>query len=497
MQLLGASDGRVVGQYRILAELGRGGMGQVLLGSGPDGRLVALKQVNEQLTADNGFRVRFRHEVAASRMVSGAYTAAVVDADPDAATPWLASVFVPGPSLLEAVSAAGPLPEDAMLRLAAGLACALAEVHRVGLVHRDLKPSNVLLAADGPRVIDFGIARAVDSDESSELTRTGWLVGSPGFMSPEQAEGRELTSASDMFSLGAVLVMAATGHGPFSGPSAVRILYQIVHAEPKLAGIPQRLRPIIERCLAKNPTDRPTPVQLLESIGKLAPSTRPWPAAVHDLITRQCAEVARLLDVTSEQPAKLPTFGEADRRVAEPAGDQSTTQELYPPPPYPQAPYQRSRQRHASGLADAAMILCTVSSLFLAVSGGGFILFGLPTVVNDIPSWAVVLTDVMWGIGDILVLVGTILMWCKKSAGRMLAIIGLSMVVASTLGLELVSLSASLDVIMSPLQYLINVFTVLSLALVLLPSTGRYLKAQRRARYKSPSHPNPDTPLLT
>jgi serine/threonine protein kinase len=152
---------------------------------------------------DAGFRARFRREVDASRAVSGAYTASVVDADPEAEVPWLASVFVPGPSLRQTLDSAGPLPEEAVLRLAAGLAGALADIHRAGLVHRDVKPSNVLLAADGPRVIDFGIARAADGEGGrGELTRSGWLVGSPGFVSPEQAEGRELAAASDVFSLG-------------------------------------------------------------------------------------------------------------------------------------------------------------------------------------------------------------------------------------------------------------------------------------------------------
>ena len=186
MKPLGVFDPPQVGRYWVLAELGRGSMGRVLLGSGPDGRLVAVKQVRAQLTEDEGFRARFRREVDVSRKVSGVYTAAVVDADPDAPIPWLASVFVPGPSLREAVNTAGPLPEASVLRLAAGLAAALTGIHGAGLVHRDLKPSNVLLAEDAPRVIDFGIARAADSESGSEITHTGWLLGSPGFMSPSR-----------------------------------------------------------------------------------------------------------------------------------------------------------------------------------------------------------------------------------------------------------------------------------------------------------------------
>lgn len=302
MKPLGASDPREVGRYRVIAELGVGAMGRVLLGYGADGRLVAVKQVRPQLADDDGFRARFHREVTASRKVSGAYTAAVLDADADAPIPWLASVFIPGPSLREAVDGTGPLPEDAVLRLAAGLAAALAEIHRVGLVHRDLKPSNVLLTEDGPRVIDFGIARAAESDGSTELTRAGWLVGSPGFMSPEQAEGRPLTPASDVFSLGCVLVMACTGQSPFAGPSMPRIVYNLVHSEPDLTAIPQRVRLIIQSCLAKDPTSRPAPAQLLEMIGPIAPSARPWPPQVHRLIAKQHADVARLLSPSDEHP---------------------------------------------------------------------------------------------------------------------------------------------------------------------------------------------------
>jgi serine/threonine protein kinase len=195
-------------------------MGRVLLGAGPDGRLVAVKQVHDRYAADDGFRARFRREVGASRRVSGAYTAAVMDADVEAVTPWLASVFVVGPSLGAAVEAAGALPADAVHRLAVGLATALVEIHRTGLIHRDLKPENVLLAEDGVRVIDFGIARA--AEEEAELTHTGGVIGSPAYMSPEQAEGRMLTPASDVFSLGSVLALALTGRSPSPGPPPCR-----------------------------------------------------------------------------------------------------------------------------------------------------------------------------------------------------------------------------------------------------------------------------------
>lgn len=302
MQPLGPSDVPYVGRYRLLASLGQGGMGRVLLGVAPDGRLAALKQVHADLARDQGFRSRFRREVETSRMVSGAYTAAVMDADPDAPLPWLASVFVAAPSLREAVDAAGPLPLQSIRYLAAGLASALAEIHRVGLIHRDLKPSNVLLAADGPRVIDFGIARATEGD--TELTHTGSVIGSPGFMSPEQAESRPLTAASDVFSLGALLVMASTGHAPFTGASAPQTLYNVVHAQPDMRMVPPDVQRLAAPCLAKDPAQRPTPEQVLDYLGPTAPSTMPWPPPVHALIDRQQAETQRFL--SGPAPAQQP-----------------------------------------------------------------------------------------------------------------------------------------------------------------------------------------------
>ncbi|MFH8370421.1 serine/threonine-protein kinase [Streptomyces sp. NPDC018031] len=298
MRPLGPADPATAGPYRLLAELGRGGMGRVLLGASPDGRLVAVKQVHQRLAADDGFRARFRREVAASRRVSGAYTAAVMDADAEAPLPWLASVFVNGPSLGAAVEESGPLPEESVRRLAAGLATALVEIHRTGLIHRDLKPENVLLAEDGVRVIDFGIARVAEGTEATELTQTGWVVGSPAFMSPEQAEGRELTVAGDVFSLGAVLAMAATGHSPFAAPSMAGTLYNVVHAEPDLSAVAPRLRAVVGPCLAKDPAARPTPEQLLALLGSTAHSGRPWPPAVHRAIAAQRADIDRLLGDT-------------------------------------------------------------------------------------------------------------------------------------------------------------------------------------------------------
>ena len=217
---------RVIGGYRLVGVIGAGGMGRVFLAVGPDGRLAAVKQVLSGLVEDPGFRVRFVREVEASRRVSGAYTAAVMNADPSAASPWLASVYVPGPSLQEVVERSGPLPEQSLRRLAVGLVVALVEIHRVGLVHRDFKPGNVLLTDDGPRVIDFGIA--LIAQDAERLTTTGAVIGTPSYLSPEQIEGWPATPASDIFSLGAILTYAATGAAPWG------------HGAPPAAGAMQR-----------------------------------------------------------------------------------------------------------------------------------------------------------------------------------------------------------------------------------------------------------------
>ncbi|WP_055603143.1 serine/threonine-protein kinase [Streptomyces aureus] len=328
MKPLDDSEPTEVGPYRLLAELGHGGMGRVLLGAAHDGRLAAVKQVHARFASDDDFRARFRREVAASRRVSGAYTAAVMDADADAALPWLASVFVTGPSLGAAVRETGPLPEAAVRRLALGLATALTEIHRVGLIHRDLKPENVLLAEDGVRVIDFGIARAADpgAAEPTQLTQTGWVIGSPPFMSPEQAESRELTPASDVFSLGAVLVLALTGASPFAGSSTFQTLANVVQGVPDLSGVPTGLRGIVEECLAKDPAARPTPARLIGLLGPVPPAARVWPPAVHALVADQQARIGALL---GEGPAPTPTV------VVGPRPDVPVTPAR--PAPYPTA----------------------------------------------------------------------------------------------------------------------------------------------------------------
>ena len=268
MEPLSANDPRVVGEFALRARLGSGGMGRVYLGFSPGGRAVAIKVVHPELARDPEFLRRFRQEVASARLVSGMYTAAVVGSGVDDDPPWLATAYVPGPPLADVVNLRGPLAEAAVWRLAAGLADALRAVHGCGLVHRDLKPGNVLLAADGPHVIDFGISRAF---EGTALTSAGMVVGTPGYMSPEQAEGQQAGPPSDVFSLGCVLAYAATGNAPFGGGSAASILYRVVTAEPDLGGIPASLQQVITACLSKDPAKRIGLAQLTAMISALGP----------------------------------------------------------------------------------------------------------------------------------------------------------------------------------------------------------------------------------
>jgi hypothetical protein len=261
MDQLTAEDPQWIGQYRLLRRLGSGGMGRVYLGRTAGGRTVAVKRVHAEFADDAEFRARFRQEVSAARQVGGRWTAPVFDADTEGPQPWVATGYVAGPSLQAAVREFGPLPATSVRALGTGLAEALAAVHGLGLVHRDVKPSNVLLALDGPRLIDFGITRALDA--AVQLTRTGLLVGSPGYLSPEQAQGAVAGPASDVFSLGAVLAFAAAGTPPFGeGQPAATLLYRVLHEAPDLGRVEPGLRPLVAACMAKNPAERPTPDQL-------------------------------------------------------------------------------------------------------------------------------------------------------------------------------------------------------------------------------------------
>ncbi|MEU3778081.1 serine/threonine-protein kinase [Streptomyces sp. NPDC032472] len=278
-------DPHAVGEFRLEGRLGGGGMGQVFLGRSPGGRPVAVKLVRPELAGDPGFRRRFAMEVEAARRVGGFYTAQVVEADPDADPPWLVTAYIPGPSLHQAVEAHGPLPAEGIAVLGAGLAEGLRAIHACNLVHRDLKPSNVILAADGPRVIDFGITRTLDAT-SPTLSRA--VVGTPSFMSPEQARGHKTGPPSDVFSLGLVLAFAATGRSPFGTGSAEAIVYRIVHDVPDLTGLPAHLADLVHRCLAKSPGDRPEVADIIRELTNSAQTAVPWlPAPVTTMIAER------------------------------------------------------------------------------------------------------------------------------------------------------------------------------------------------------------------
>ena len=358
MQPLEPDDPRTLGQYRMLRRLGSGGMGRVYLARSHGGRTVAVKVVHPHFAVDEVFRERFRREVSSAQRVGGQWTAPVLDADPDAHLPWAATGYVAGPSLQDAVARYGPLPPESVRALGAGLAEALAHVHGLGLLHRDVKPSNVLLTVDGPLLIDFGIARATDS--SASLTSTGVSIGSPGYMAPEQVLGEGSATASDVFSLGAVLAFAATGNPPFSGDNSAVLLYKVVHEKPELAdfgsddaagaagpagsggetaggsggaraeaeggerpdgeaagGGEAGLRALLVDCLTKEPDDRPTTEQLtLRLAGREGDASglirSGWlPGPIVEQVSRRAVELLNLESVAedgrtpshSEQPA--------------------------------------------------------------------------------------------------------------------------------------------------------------------------------------------------
>ncbi|MGW1611926.1 serine/threonine-protein kinase [Streptomyces sp. NPDC002285] len=334
MQPLGVDEPTAVGPYRLLGRLGSGGMGRVYLGRSTGGRTVAVKIVHPHFALDEEFRARFRREVDAARRVGGAWTAPVLDADPQAAVPWVATAYAAGPSLSAAVADSGALPAHSVRALGAGLAEALAAVHELGLVHRDVKPSNVLLTLDGPLLIDFGIARAMDGTAS--LTSTGVSIGSPGYMSPEQIVGKGATGAADVFSLGAVVAYAATGAPPFSGDSSAALLYKVVHEEPELGPLDGEVRELVEACLAKEPGARPTPGEVAR---RLAPDgaarlvTGGWlPGGLVEQVSRSAV---RLLNLEAGEPGETGRPG--DDVASGPVGfsRQATVGEFGPPPVMP------------------------------------------------------------------------------------------------------------------------------------------------------------------
>jgi hypothetical protein len=343
---LQAGDPQRVGPYLLLGRLGSGGMGRVYLARSPGGRQVAVKVIRDELAEDAAFRARFAREVAAARKVGGLFTAPVVDASLDSPVPWLVTEYVPGVSLTEAVEQAGPLPDRTVLAMAAGLAEGLNAIHAAGVIHRDLKPGNVLMAPDGPRIIDFGISSAA---EAAALTDTGVFIGSPGFMSPEQAEGMPVGPLSDIFSLAGVLTYAARGEGPFGGGETAALLYRVVHGTPNLDRIPARIRPLIGRCLSREARARPTAAQFLAELSAAYPAAADltdWlPAAVLRLSAQRTAEPRPASVATGSVPAAgyggpaaqqaLPPLPYANQAYA----GQPYAGQPYTGPPYAGEPY--------------------------------------------------------------------------------------------------------------------------------------------------------------
>ncbi|MFF4547400.1 serine/threonine-protein kinase [Streptomyces sp. NPDC001435] len=357
-EALSPDDPRKIGGYRLCARLGVGGMGRVYLAYTVGGRPVALKVVRPELAEDPGFRYRFAQEVANARRIHGLYTAQVVDAGADATTPWLATTFVPGPSLQQVVHRHGPLPERTVLLLVAGIAEALQAIHAAGVVHRDLKPGNVLVAADGPRVIDFGIARAADAHP---LTGTGLRIGSPGFMAPEQALGLPASPATDVFAMGALIAYIGSGTAPFGdGPDSAS-LYRAIHEEPDLSHLPYGLHELVRLCLAKSPEDRPDTAWLIEA-------ARSHPATGGELrfsdgwLPQQVSnEIHRHTD--------LPTTPPPPATILDPvrsAADAPAASVLPAPAPHQQQPAPATRRAAATALLTTiAFITGAATAYFL------------------------------------------------------------------------------------------------------------------------------------
>ncbi|MFJ8166330.1 protein kinase [Streptomyces sp. NPDC096136] len=345
MMRLRREDPRVVGSFRLHRRLGAGGMGVVYLGSDRRGQRVALKVIRPDLAEDQEFRSRFAREVSAARRIRGGCTARLVAADLEAERPWFATQYVPGPSLHDKVAEEGPLTAAQIAAIGAALSEGLVAVHEAGVVHRDLKPSNILLSPKGPRIIDFGIAWATGA---STLTHVGTAVGSPGFLAPEQVRGAAVTPATDVFSLGATLAYAAMGDSPFGHGSSEVMLYRVVHEEPHLVGVPDALAPLVRACLAKDPEERPSTLQLSMRLKEIAAREAQGLGDV-----RPPAQRARVERTTGRLPERAAGYAGQDterrtggrtpaERPADRAGDRpgGTT-----PAPRPQGPHSGSRPR--------------------------------------------------------------------------------------------------------------------------------------------------------
>ncbi|MFE1950417.1 serine/threonine-protein kinase [Streptomyces sp. NPDC059524] len=383
MQPLEADEPTTVGPYRLLGRLGHGGMGRVYLGRSAGGRTVAVKVVHPHFALDDEFRARFRREVDAARRVGGTWTAPVLDADPEARVPWVATGYVAGPSLAQAAGEGRALPAHSVRVLGAGLAEALTAVHGLGLVHRDVKPSNVLLTVDGPRLFDFGIARATDGTAS--LTSTGVSIGSPGYMAPEQILGKGVTGAADVFSLGAVLVYAATGRSPFLGDSSAALLYKVVHEEPELDALSGDLKEVAAACLSKEAAGRPTPeevARVLAPEGAARLVAAGWlPGALVEQVSRSAVQ---LLDLDTAVPAGPAEPASGPVGFSSPSvtgGSQAAPRPgVFGPPdpsyaalPQPREDAEAGGQEQGKGTADAkpGRLSVSVSATSAPTSAGG------------------------------------------------------------------------------------------------------------------------------
>ncbi|MFG3527467.1 serine/threonine-protein kinase [Streptomyces sp. NPDC047917] len=380
---LSSDDPRSIGGYRLHARLGAGGMGVVYLAYTPGGRPIALKAVREEFAADPGFRERFTQEVASARRIHGLFTAQVVDFGVDARTPWLATAYVAGPTLQQVVQRHGPLPVRTVLLLVAGIAEALQAIHGVGVVHRDLKPANVLVAADGPRVIDFGIARAADA---AALTATGLRIGTAAFMAPEQAVGLPVTGATDVFALGALAAYVASGAPPFGNGPESAALYRVVHEEPDLARVPPELRDLLARCLAKNPEDRPAPVELIAAV-HVHPVVGGRPEFADDWLPHQVDD-----DIARHGAGPAPTHVRATVTVLEGAVPHVRSGSGAAPPPTPAGggaahpPRSQRAPRRGGRLALTALVVLVA----LLVGGAAVRYLDHPSEDDTGPSEAAV-----------------------------------------------------------------------------------------------------------
>ncbi|MFB4420582.1 protein kinase [Streptomyces sp. QL37] len=407
--------------YRLLGRLGEGGMGVVYLARSPRGRMVAVKSIRPELAAAQDFRSRFAREVAVARQVGGEWTAAVLDADPHAERPWVATAYVPGPTLAEVVRRFGPLPEESVRGLASGLCRALGDIHGAGLVHRDLKPSNVMVTIDGPKVIDFGIVRALDGSNTSGLTSTGAVIGSPGFMAPEQILGERLTPAGDIFSLGAVLAFAASGHLPFdAGEGRIpALMYRVVYEEPDLSGVPEPLLALIRDCLAKDPKARPALAQLREREETQYRRLKPW--LPPEVLARLGQDAAELL----EQEDPHTRFTTADRAPTHevrtvpqpPVGEEVPDQQTGPGSDPPTAVTGTDRRllaeaRDPGGMGGFATAVYAALGVFTAVSvatvGYQILVVNSRYEADDFIS---VEAATVWGAAQVVSGIGLIVAW--------------------------------------------------------------------------------------